>query len=581
MTVTFREVGDSIIPSATAGEDFTAGATVVRFEQGQRSANIPLPILNDLSPEASEVMGVSFPQYSDGSGEIEGRVIIRDNDFNLLHPTPICLNETGTLFNFLPVAENKVVLVFQTAFAPNQFRVVRMSADGSIDPAFAPIIQSENPTLHAGPGNSIALVSFLGDGERIELLSANGARDTTFAPFSAPRFGKVVPAGDSLFVVEGFLPSRVIKLRRDGTRDAAFDMPAIDGEIVALARSADGGVLISTLSPFQFNGATRQFARITATGELDETFNPAEPVINYQILNGAVYGTAGNRVVRVLPNGQLDPQFSSFAAEAFTTLVSDSAGRLIAARWRFSGEFLVDRFLADGTRDATYPGGIFTAGAAAPEFTLLSDESLLALGALGQVNGAALTCEGSAAVMARFNLTAPNGNFQIDPSTTQFAEGAVSPRMQVFRLGNNEAAAGPVRYRLRAGTAGAADVSLAEGELHFSAGVSRAFISLNIADDQLVERGENFFVEFLSEEGAPLGSSEIRLTSNDIGLRLVRQVSGNLWEIAAEGYTGGNYALESTDGFASWRRVFGVSGETPFQVRFDQSRQYFRLRRED
>lgn len=554
---------------------------MVRFEQGQRSANIPLPVLNDISPEATEVMGVFLPRHSDGSGEINGRVIIRDNDFNLLHPTPICLNETGTLLNFLPVAENKVILVFQTAFGPNEFRIVRMSADGTIDPGFMPIAQSENPSLHAGPGRTIALVSFLGDGERIELLGANGERDTAFAPFFAPRFGKVAPAGDSLFAVEGFLPSRVIKLRRDGTRDAAYDMPAIDGEIVSLAPASDGGVLISTLSPFQYNNVPRQFARVTATGAIDESFNPAEAVINYQIVNGAVYGTAGSRIVRLLSNGELDPQFNSFAAEAFTTLLSDSAGRLIAVRWRFSGEFLVDRFLANGSRDATYPGGIFVAGAAAPEFALLGDENLLALGALGQVNGASLTCGALPAVMAEFDLSAPSGNFQIDPATTQFAEAAVSPRMQVFRLGNNEAAAGPVRYRLRAGTAGAADVSLAEGELNFSAGVSRAFISLAIADDQVVERAENFFVDFLAADGAALGSSEIRLTSNDIGLRVVRQVSGNLWELAAEGYTGGNYALESTDDFASWRRVIGVSGETPFQVRFDQNRQYFRLKREN
>lgn len=588
LSVTISETVDRYtrMTSAAANVDFEPGTVTARFAAGQTSVRIPVRILNDAEVEDREVIGISFPSSAEDPTPVEVIVAILDNDFNYLPVRPVCAEFGGWLVDFLPVENNKVLVALQVGDNPGMYVVRRILADGTTDPSFAELTGLPTARLHRGPGDTIAVVGSVGYAGWLRLMRRDGGWDPTFATYDAEAYiAGIAPTADgSLYAAlyPSANTSRVVKLRRNGTLDETFDMPLIEAQISSLAVTDDGGVLISAPTAFQVNGVPRQFAKLQANGAFDESFRSEAFVSGLRKLSGRIFGTANGRIVRLLPGGEIDPEFISMPAGMVSVLLNDSQGRLITIRLRGSGSYLVDRYLSTGARDLNYAGGLFSANNPIYNYAMANDETLLALGNLSEINGIQLRCGNRPAEMAHLSLGFPVGQLMVSPVSTRLDEedfGAGT--IEVVRTGDNRSPAGPLRYRVRSGTATVGgDVAVSEeGELSFAAGVSRAAIPVTVTDDDEVERPEFFFVEFIAANGEVASASEVAIFGSDIALKVVRQISPTELELQAMTTDGlGYFDVFGSADLENWTFVTSAFSESPFRVTMAAPHRFFRLR---
>jgi uncharacterized delta-60 repeat protein len=135
------------------------------------------------------------------------------------------------------------------------------------------------------------------------------------------------PNGDLLLSMTGS-GSRVIRLRSDGTADQGFRVEVSDGAVLALAAASNGGVVVAGTFTQVLGTPRPALARLTATGQLDPTFDPGLRITQGDhagtvsavalqsdgklLIAGDfshVNGVLRTRLARLLPDGTLDAAF--------------------------------------------------------------------------------------------------------------------------------------------------------------------------------------------------------------------------------------------------------------------------------
>ena len=233
--------------------------------------------------------------------------------------------------------------------------IVRLNADGSLDPTYVPTNSPSFPADLSFPGSDYSIATcgaVQSDGKRLiggyfdstyvdpieggvtqwrsyflSRFNADASRDTNFVQvIGYPDYGKtdtavavaVEPDGKVLFASRyGFK-----RLNSNGTPDPSFN--ASIGGVSSLLLQADGRILIAG-SFGSVNGTNRGgIARLNANGSLDNTFNPGTgangnvAVFVFQpdgkvLIGGSftsVNGTNRNRIACLNADGSLDLSFN-------------------------------------------------------------------------------------------------------------------------------------------------------------------------------------------------------------------------------------------------------------------------------
>ncbi|HZN65573.1 MAG TPA: PKD domain-containing protein, partial [Tepidisphaeraceae bacterium] len=319
--------------------------------------------------------GTLDPTFGDG-----GRVVLRQ--FSGLFSGPVAIQPDGrilaggnAMFRFLP--DGSIDATFGSRFG-HGVGAIELAPDGDI------FVGGRTDTMVLGRLNPDGTLdpAYGAGGKVVTDVAANdgGVRDMALQPD-----GKLVVVPYGYPPTPSFL---VMRFNADGSPDAAFDgdgRATVDfgyGTAVSMsvALAPGGSILVAGSSPAlptapQPGGTDTVVARLTPAGALDTTFAdggrlrtaPVGPYNSGWPLEGMV-----RPIVRVLPDGR------------FLLGGSDNSNR---ATWHY----VVDRYLPDGTPDATFaPGGrfrILEAGGTGPAFmrdmTVQADGAPLLYGGAG------------------------------------------------------------------------------------------------------------------------------------------------------------------------------------------------------
>ncbi|MBX3738732.1 MAG: hypothetical protein KF715_18715 [Candidatus Didemnitutus sp.] len=281
------------------------------------------------------------------------------------------VNSGGSLTGLHPLPDGRLYAwgTFSTLAGQAVKRLVRLTADGALDPTF-------NADL---PSNAvISDVAELGD-------------------------GRIYVGGNFTVDIAGSSARNLVRLASTGAIDPTFD-PAggLDATPMAVRALADGRVLVA--GPFTTAGGAsrRGVVRFLSTGPLDTGFNNLNVANVYQLLvypDGrlliagqftTVDGVARAGVARLTADGVVDPTFTLGATANFNStivpIVLRPDGRIVIA-----GSFTesagtrsrVLQFGPDGVLDPTYDGTrSFTSTAGGISSTSFRDLALLPTGHL-------------------------------------------------------------------------------------------------------------------------------------------------------------------------------------------------------
>jgi uncharacterized delta-60 repeat protein len=263
--------------------------------------------------------------------------------------------------------------------------LLRLTADGARDTTFAPLSPSLFDTFALQPDDKILGVIK----NAILRLNTNGSLDNSFITIQN-RYTinglKVQPDGGIL--VFGFGDIGVINRKySDGTFDPTFQDPAADESVKAVDLQGDGKVIVG--GDFHYFGVNTNYfndviarpylARLQANGGVDETFSASlnAPVSvvkvqkNGQIVIGGTFTSVNNYptpgLARLNPDGTFDPTFTApTQGGAVKAIVELPDGTVVAG-----GDFGVVTSIVN-----PLPGQIITVGSATPFTTLVVKPAL-------------------------------------------------------------------------------------------------------------------------------------------------------------------------------------------------------------
>ena len=249
---------------------------------------------------------------------------------------------------------------FTTFASTNRNRIVRLNADGRMDPSFDPGAGADNPVyaLDVWKDGRIAVggsfVNFRGfTRPAVAVLNTNGSVRLLFnadgqgpnAVVRALAFqpdGKLLIAGDFTYYKNQPV-GHVARLNDDGSLDTSFNAGGVgtDGTIYALDIDYNGRIIIGGLFT-SVNGVRRNnLARLNSDGTLDTSFLPTAAEIG---ANGAVFAislqsdgkvvvtgdftrfnnVSRNRITRLFDDGTTDPTINfGTGANAFIAAVAN------------------------------------------------------------------------------------------------------------------------------------------------------------------------------------------------------------------------------------------------------------------
>ncbi|HWH71537.1 MAG TPA: Calx-beta domain-containing protein, partial [Candidatus Sulfotelmatobacter sp.] len=371
-------------------------------------------------------------------------------------------------------------------------------------------------------------------------LLENGALDTGFVPpkvvGAASQLAGLAGPGGEVWVTGSFtnlsgVPcNRIARLLASGAMDLNFRSPfAAADSVTVLAVQLDGKALVSGSFSNVLGLAVAPLVRLNVNGTLDLTFQsglaPNERIFRALLLPDgrlvaavaamADYGMAiaPQRLVRLQPNGALDPGFAvTFESPGFPynagvyALALQADGKLLV-----SGTFLrvngqsrgkLARLTAEGQLDECFEVAL------AAELTPLGvasglDGSVILGGNFGGLQ------DQWHPYLLRLQPAAPcaPGVIEMAVPTVQAREDALRVVVPVMRHGATDLEQ-TVEYSTHDGSAqSGADYEAVSGTLHFAPGERSQFISIPLRPDGSVEGPETFEV-WLSQAGggASLGA---------------------------------------------------------------------------
>lgn len=181
--------------------------------------------------------------------------------------------------------------------------------------------------------------------------------------------GDIYIGGPSFSTVNGTPKSRLARIRRDGTLDAAYNPAPINGGAQRMALAPDGKLIVVGSFTSIGGGPSGGIARLNFDGTNDNTFTAAASAIadlaiqpNGKVIIGGhfttVGGTTRNRLARFNADGTLDATFNPDINNAVFGIALQPDGKILImgqftavggqARWRFA------RLNSDGSLDTTF-----------------------------------------------------------------------------------------------------------------------------------------------------------------------------------------------------------------------------------
>ena len=531
---------------ARPGEDYLVGNTKIGFAPGEASKVFSLPIVNDGNVETPEALTARLRGVEGAVLAIQTsmRIIIRDDDSTALTGMPQPVNY-GTNIIVLDIAVDSISRAivggsFTNIAGQPRTNLVRLSADGTIDPAFFPgglpfvvyaihIINGYGPILIGGENTFVK-------------LHPDGTVDTSFNVTLAgpsPRVNEILVQPDGKMVIAGRFQSvngttrhGIARLHENGTLDASFDPPGgianlseWSVEPTGLAQQPDGKILIA--GNFLGVGGFENFGlvRLDTNGVPDRTFAPrVNGAIGALLLQsdgkiviGGDFDQIGQRnwrgLARLSASGSLDETFfADVQIDSRQYTVTDlqlgwdgnlyAAGKFlfVGVRGIIDGLFRrgVARFNANGAVDSLFYTGMGANGPVnAIGFGL--DRSLLVGGEFTQFNGE----DHHGLVRLHGDNLESSGRISFARSSFVDTEGSASLAVVLVRQwGTNGTIS--ARYSTRAITATpGTDYQNVSGTVTFLPG----------------ERIKQFIIPLLNDSEVELGEAiEIKLTDGPLGL---------------------------------------------------------------
>ncbi len=268
-------------------------------------------------------------------------------------PTFNASQYTAGVWNVAEQPDRKLIITgtFHHVQGQERQRIARLNEDGTLDPTFYAKIGDLHNREYDPGGLVTSNTRIQPDGKilvsgwfyrvndlparRLVRLHPDGSLDASFKVDTTVLTSDVqdpplllCPDG-KMYTNKGKFPYRLLP---NGSIDPSFQIPAITnngGLIRSMALQADGKLLFVVDRMTQVNGVNRKIiARLLPNGQLDPDFNVGtgpvmannytetriRPLANGKILFSATFtsfnGSSRRNLVRLLPNGNVDPDFN-------------------------------------------------------------------------------------------------------------------------------------------------------------------------------------------------------------------------------------------------------------------------------
>lgn len=232
---------------------------------------------------------------------------------------------------------------FSVFESQNQGRLAKLDPDGTLDTAYlTPGVGFDNSVyelIALADNKSMAFGSFTHfngvNSPRIARLLEDGTLDCTFNSTAAgannivrsaviQHDGKIIIAG-SFTSYNGIITNRITRIVNDGAIDATFTIGTVaNSQIYDLAIQADGRIIVVGNFTLYNGVAANRVLRLLPSGDLDTSFNVglgADGIVEAvlvqsdgKIVVGGRFsnfnGVSYNRLARLNPDGSLDRDFS-------------------------------------------------------------------------------------------------------------------------------------------------------------------------------------------------------------------------------------------------------------------------------
>ena len=274
-----------------------------------------------------------------------------DFSYNMVIPFPTVppqMSHPGTdgeVYGLAVQPDNKTVMVgdFFTYDLSGRNCIARANTDGTLDTTFNP---------GSGANDSITCISLTTNNEmyiggnftayngsfrsRIALVNTNGILDTSFNPGQGfngtvnailPQPNGQLLVGGDFTAYNGRTKNYLARLNPDGSLDTTFDAGTnLNGAVYAIGLQSSGQIVLGgDFTLVAGIGGQNYIARLSTNGTFDASFDPGSganaPVHSLaiqpddSIVAGGeftqVNGQSKNSIVRLTPNGYIDPTFYS------------------------------------------------------------------------------------------------------------------------------------------------------------------------------------------------------------------------------------------------------------------------------
>jgi uncharacterized delta-60 repeat protein len=346
-----------------------------------------------LQPNGKIIIGGDFTSYN---GTSRNR-IARLNADGSLDPSFNPGSGAGNWVRAVAIQQDGKIILggeFTSYNGTSQNRIIRLNADGSLDPNF---------NTGTGANNKVSTIKIQSNGKIIigggftnyknlgpnylARLNADGSLDNTFNPGTgAGSFVNTVELQpDGKIILGGYFTSynntdqnRITRLNADGSLDTNFNVGTGANDIVwTVPVQTDGKIIIGGNFTSYNNSGRNYIARINANGSADLSFNPGTGANNAVrsvtvqtdgkiIVSGEFtsYNNIGqNYLARLNADGSLDASFNpGLGANNWVWATAVQAnGKIIIAGWftTFNGVFRsrIARLNTDGSLDSSFDPG--------------------------------------------------------------------------------------------------------------------------------------------------------------------------------------------------------------------------------
>lgn len=319
--------------------------------------------------------------------------------------------------------------------------VFRLLGDGSVDSGFE--VTTDQLWFASGvaayPDGRVLVTAWTTGYPGVLRFAADGALDLSFNPGLGEGGLAVLVLPNNQAIVGGTFG--VVRLSDSGAVDGSFGS-AVEGPVAALARQADGRLVVG--GGFPSVGGTRRVgvARLYANGQLDTAFDPGDGPNGWvsavavqadgKVLIGGQFTSVAafsrNSIARLENNGQLDPDFDPGAGadHEVRAIALDRNGHAVMGGLFTHFEGQTRSYLARLTADGSRNQGFIEVTAS--QQTVLEDAGSVTIG-LRRFSGRSGLV--SVRVSAVAEQAAAGADFVFDPVVVALADGETAATVTI------------------------------------------------------------------------------------------------------------------------------------------------------